>query len=199
MTDVLKGIDKSQIHQQMGEYFQQKRQRIETFINKTACTERIIEKPEGKILLLSNQKSQDIPDPIVTHLTDTFSRINKDGVFHNCYALAAMVVYTKSADGAISSQSGTFDFVGTEGHCVNYLNQPDGGVLAVDFTAGKYIDGKKGNFDILAIQATSIQDLSEKMHALYGGSWNKRTDEQNLATYKNSYPDTINSDFYNTW
>lgn len=118
---------------------------------------------------------------------DAQRTITATGIFNNCYAIAARTVHEGLATGAAHTPSGTSDFIGYANHSVSIIQQPNGRVLAVDFTAAPNIDYSQGNFDTLIIGANDESALMASLGELYGGNWTARSGEDIRQSYLIEY------------
>lgn len=178
----------------VGRYHQKeqhaRKRAIQKFTNEFHQKKEYREYQDSTMLLLSDKGYDGLSEKESQAIIDTYQRVKKDFIYYNCYAISAMIAYTKAADGVTTTSEGADELVGCRNHAINYIVQSDGHIIAFDCTAGVNIDNNQGVFEILAIQADSLHSLKFKLDNLYGGNWQTMSKEEIHDIYKIEYPDT---------
>ena len=96
---------------------------------------------------------------------------SEGGIPDNCFEIARRTVNEGRASGRIMADAGVLYFTGYYNHCICYDELNSGRCVAVDLTASRNIDEGAGNFDVLAIAASDLNQLLERVGKLFGGEW----------------------------
>ncbi len=97
---------------------------------------------------------------------------NKVTLKHDSVMTSNAMFKSNQADGVLESQNAPYRLVkGADNYAVNFDQQDDGSVLAIDLTAGTNVDLGARHFDVLLLRGENLTDLLGKLGMLYGGNW----------------------------
>lgn len=146
-------------------------QMIDKFVEKRSLERKKYQNNGKTVLLLISSGDKGIESELVSKHIEQHVKELRRGMINHCFFIAERAIKDDIAVGRVSSPSGTSDFVGWRNHCINYSIFEDGSLLAFDLTASENINKRQGDFDILAIRATSLDKLLGMLNDLYGGEW----------------------------